>query len=62
MIEKGKQLDIGRNFRICPICLKRNVFVVEDEFHFMMVCPEYQPFRYEMLPHDVYTNASLNTF
>ena len=62
MIEKGRQFDIDRNFRNCPICLKRNVFVVEDEFHFMMVCPEYEPLRYELFPYDAYLNISLNTF
>ena len=52
MIEKGRHLGIDRNFRNCPICLKRNVYVIEDEFHFMMVCPEYEPLRYELFPYE----------
>ena len=50
MIENGRHLGIDRNFRNCPICLTRNVYVTGDEFHFMMVCPEYEPLRYELFP------------
>ena len=50
MIEKGRHLGIDRNFRNCQIFLKSNVFVIEDEFHFMMVCPEYEHLRYECFP------------
>ena len=62
MIEKGRHLGIDRNYRNCPICLKRNVYVIEDEFHFMMVCPEYEPLRYELFPYEAYSNISLNSF
>ena len=62
MIEKGRHLGIDRNFRNCRICLKRNVNVAEDEFHFMMVCPEYKSLRYELFPHETLSNISLNSF
>ena len=62
MIEKGRHLGIDRNFRNCPICLKRNVYVNEDEFHFMIVCPEYEPSRYDLFPDEKLWNISLNLF
>ena len=62
MIERDRHLGIDRNCRNCPICLKRNVYVIEDEFHFMMVCPEYGPLRYELFPYEAYSNMSLNSF
>ena len=45
MIEKGRHQHIDRNIRFCPLCLKRNVYVVEDEFHFVCVCPSYNDIR-----------------
>ena len=62
MIEKGRHLCIDRNFRNCPICLKRNVYVIEDEFHFMMVCPEYEHLRYDFFLYEAFSNLSLNSF
>ena len=26
--------------------------IVEDEFHFMMVCPEYEPLGYEVISYE----------
>ena len=34
MIEKGRHLSIDRNLRFCPLCIKNNIYVIEDEFHF----------------------------
>ena len=31
--------------RFCQICLQRNAYVVEDEFHFFCVCPAYEEIR-----------------
>lgn len=45
MIEKGRHQNIERNLRFCQICLQRNVYVVEDEFHFFFVCPAYEEIR-----------------
>ena len=38
-IEKGRHLNIEREYRFCPACLDRNVYVIADTFHFFMVCP-----------------------
>ena len=34
MIEKGRHLAIDRHLRFCSLCIKNNVYVIEDEFHF----------------------------
>ena len=44
-IEKGRHHKIDREYRFCPACLDRNVYVVEDIFHFFMVCPFYYELR-----------------
>ena len=44
-IEKGRHLDIDPEYRFCPACLDRNVYVIEDIFHFFMVCPLYLELR-----------------
>ena len=45
MIEKGRHQKIDRSLRFCPMCLKRNAYVVEDEFHFFLICPTYTEIR-----------------
>ena len=45
MIEKGRHQKIDRSLRFCPLCLKRNAYVVEDEFHFFLICPTYTQIR-----------------
>lgn len=45
MIEKGRHQDVDRSLRFCQICLQRNAYVVEDEFHFFCVCPAYEEIR-----------------
>ena len=39
-IEKGHD-KTDRDFRFSPFCLKRNVYVIEDEVHFLLLCPLY---------------------
>ena len=45
MVEKGRHQNIERNLRFCKLCLKRNVYSIEDEFHLFCVCPFYKDFR-----------------
>ena len=45
MIEAGRHQNIDRNLRYCQMCLKRNVYIVEDEFHFFLVCPAFDDIR-----------------
>ena len=45
MIEAGRHQNIDRNLRFCQMCLKRNVYIIEDEFHFFLVCPAFDDIR-----------------
>ena len=44
-IEKGRHVNIEREYRFYPACLDRNVYVIEDIFYFFMVCPLYFDLR-----------------
>ena len=35
-------MQVEREYRFCPFCLARNVYSVEDEFHFFMECSAYE--------------------
>ena len=45
MIEKDRHMQVEREIRFCPFCLERNVYSIEDEFHFFMVCTAYEELR-----------------
>ena len=51
MIEVGRYYDIDREFRYCQYC----ECVIEDEFHFLLICPLYTRLRMLYIP-DVYCN------
>ena len=42
MIKKGRHLNIERSLRLCEFC---NSNVIEDEYHFLLVCPFYRDLR-----------------
>ena len=45
MIEKGRSQNFEHSLRFCPLCLRPNAYVIEDEFHFFFVCPIYKEIR-----------------
>ena len=47
MIEEGRYRGVERNERVCPLCTMN---VVEDEYHFRLVCPMYRELRKKYLP------------
>ena len=57
-VEKGRHQNIDYCLRFCNICLDRNCYVVEDEFHFVLVCPVYNELRLFYFQ-EVWTNAYL---
>ena len=61
MIEKSRHLSIDREYRFCPICKSKDIYIVEDEFHFFFHCSVYEPgmkyFRLYWL-----RNRNLHTF
>lgn len=63
MIEKGRHQNIDRDMRFCPLCLKQNVYSVEDESHFVCVCPAYQDIRtLYFKPHWITSITTVNMF
>ena len=62
MIEKGRHMHLDRLYRICPLCVRRNAYVLEDEYHFLMVCPQNEDIRYKFFPDNMIDNVSLNKF
>ena len=46
-IETGRHNDIRRDIRKCKFC---NLNDIEDEFHFILICPLYSDLRKELIP------------
>lgn len=62
MIEKGRHVNIDREFRLCPICVLTDIFVVEDEYHFFFECKAYEEIRNTYFKRSWIRNRSLNMF
>ena len=45
MVELGRHQYIDREYIYCPICIKNDIHVLEDEMHFIFVCPFYDTIR-----------------
>ena len=45
MIGKRRHKSIAHSHRFCKFCLRRNGYVIEDEFHLFFVCPIYEEIR-----------------
>ena len=45
-IEKGRHLNIQRNLRLCKHCSTQ---ILENEFHFMLVCTKHRCLRTKYL-------------
>jgi hypothetical protein len=46
-IEEGRYRNIPRNERVCTRC---NMGVIENEYHFLLICPLYRDLRKLLLP------------
>ena len=44
----------------CPICLRKNVYTIADEYHILMVCPEYENIRIQYFAPIMLSHISLN--
>jgi len=50
MIEKGRYLNLNKDYRYCPVCLHNGMRTVQDEMHFLLVCPLYNNLQKELFP------------
>jgi hypothetical protein len=46
MIERGRHYSVEREHRVCPYC----EITIEDEFHFLLMCPLYTDLRKKYIP------------
>ena len=46
MVEEGRFRNIERHIKLCQFC---NMNRVEDEFHFVLVCPAFRDLQKDML-------------
>ena len=44
-IAVGRDMNVDREFRYCNFCLQNNATCIEDEFHFLFICPRYNAYR-----------------
>jgi len=47
MIEKGRHMKIDRQFRFCQYCQTKNIYVIDDELHFLLVCEKVKQLRHK---------------
>ncbi|MCG8046600.1 MAG: reverse transcriptase family protein, partial [Candidatus Thiodiazotropha endolucinida] len=58
-IEEGRFRNVERDQRLCVYC---NMSVVENEYHFLLICPFYREIRMKYLPRYYYTWPNLIKF
>ena len=57
-VERGRHLNIPRNERKCAVCQTS----IEDEYHFLMVCPLYNDIRQTYIPNDYINIVNIHNF
>ena len=45
LIQTGRHINKHRNERYCSYCLNNNTFDIEDEYHFVCICPCFPDLR-----------------
>ena len=59
MIESGRYRNIQRHDRVCPVC---NLNEIEDEFHFLLICPLYYSLRCKYIRKYYYVHPTVMKF
>ena len=59
MIEEGRQKGIPRELRMCKSC---DLGCVEDEYHFVIICPAYKNLRKKFIPNKFLKFTSILIF
>ena len=57
-IERGRHYNIERDERTCRVCGD----IIEDEYHFLLICPYYKDIRDPYLPTNYVLNPNLHKF
>jgi len=57
-IERGRYTKIVKESRFCPYCK----YIIENEIHFLLVCPLYKDIRKQFIDTKYYTYPCLNKF
>jgi hypothetical protein len=59
LIETGRHMNLLRADRICRNC---NLNLIENEYHFLLICPKYRDLRKEYLKRYYYTWPNIQKF
>ena len=57
-IERGSHYNIESDKRNCRVCRD----IIEDEYHFLLICPYYKDIRDQYLPAKYILNPNLHKF
>lgn len=57
-IERGRYAGQTRESRVCKLCKK----LVEDEYHFVLICQTYNEIRISYIPQKYYRNPNVHKF
>ena len=58
-IEKGRYINLDRNNRVCNNC---NLKLIENEYHFLLICPKYSELRSKYIKRYYYTWPTVQKF
>ena len=61
-IEIGRHTNIDPEQRVCRFCVRMGEYMVEDEYHFLMLCPLYISLREKYLPNWAMQNPTSENF
>ena len=61
-IETGRHNNIPEAERLCNFCISQNIEYIENEYHFLAICPQYQELRNRFLPPWFIDNPTYNKF
>ena len=61
-IERDRYLNFDRSDRLCQYCKNRGVNVIENEVHFLLVCPMLENLRKTYLTNCINSRTEIDTF
>jgi len=61
-VELGRHQGVLLEKRLCRLCEKRNVVCIEDEYHFLLLCPSYRSEREMHFPGNLIVNVCFQSF